>query len=94
VLELVEELRREKYARTGYVPVWELRRLVPASAGAEAARHDNLDPLLMRMRRDDRIRLVSIGDRSRATPEQLDESVPGDNETFFDIEVAHEHAAV
>jgi hypothetical protein len=37
--------------------------------------------------------MVAIGDLSRATREQLDASVPGENEIFFTVEVAREYAS-
>jgi DNA-binding MarR family transcriptional regulator len=92
LLELVEELRSERYLRTGMVPIWDLRRQVAARIGQEAATHATLDPLLKQLRRQDRVRLVSIADRSRATTDQLDDSIPGENETFFYVEFAHEYA--
>jgi predicted transcriptional regulator len=94
VLREIDELLREKHSRTGMVPIHELRRAVAAKYGPEASRHENLDPLLKQLRRDGRARLIAIGDRSRVTPEQLDDSIPGENETFFYVEAAHEHATV
>jgi hypothetical protein len=94
VLEAFEELRRERFARNGIVPVFELRRLLIARHGAEAGSHAALDPLLKQMRREKQLRMVAIGNLSQATTDQLDDSVPGENETFFYIEAAHEHAHV
>lgn len=89
-----EELRRERFARNGIVPVFELRRFVSARHGTSAASHAILDPLLKQMRREKRFRLIAIGDLSEATTDQLDDSVPGEHETFFYLESAHEHAQV
>ena len=83
VLETFRDLLREKYSRTGMVPVHEIRQRIGVKYGEAAARHDVLDPQIKRLRLDERVRLVAIGDRSQATPEQLDASVPGVNETFF-----------
>jgi hypothetical protein len=94
VLDAFEELRRERFARNGIVPVFELRRLLAARHGPEAGSHAVLDPILKQMRREKRLRLIAIGDLSEATIEQLDDSVPGENETFFYLEAAHEYAGV
>ena len=92
VLGAFEELRRERFARNGIVPVYELRRLLAARHGPTAGSHAALDPLLKQMRRDKRLRMIAIGDLSEATTDQLDDSVPGENETFFYIENADEYA--
>src|SRR3984957_12001835 len=94
VLEAFETLRRERFARNGIVPVFELRRLLIARHGTEAVSHATLDPLLKQMRREKRLRMIAIGDLSEATTDQLDDSLPGENETFFYIEAAHESAHV
>jgi hypothetical protein len=94
VIDAFEELRRERFARNGIVPVHELRRLLVARHGPEAGSHATLDPILKQMRREKQLRLIAIGDLSEATTEQLDDSVPGENETFFYLEAAHEYAGV
>jgi DNA-binding PadR family transcriptional regulator len=94
VLQELEELQRERFSAGGIVPVYALRRRLCEKYGAEAAGHDLLDPLLKRLRREKRLRLTAIGDRSQATEEQLADAVPGDNETFFYLEALHEHAHV
>jgi hypothetical protein len=92
VLNAFEDLRRERFARNGIVPVYELRRLLIARHGTEAGSHAVLDPLLKQMRREKRVRMIAIGDLSEATTDQLDDSVPGENETFFYLETADEYA--
>jgi hypothetical protein len=94
MLSEFDELRRGAHIRNGLVPICDLRQRIAAKYGANAALHETFDPLLMRLDREDRLRLVSIGDRSRVLPEQLNDSIPGENETFFFVEVAHEHATV
>jgi len=84
--DMLEELRSEKYSHRDSVPIWEMRELVAARFGPEAAKHAVFDPLLKQWRRENRIRLIAIGDRSRATPEQLAQSIPGENETFCFVE--------
>lgn len=86
VLTTFGEMLRSKHARTGLVPIHELRKTLAAQHGAERAGHESLDAVLMRLDHEDKIRLVAIGDRSRATPEQLADSIPGENETFFYVE--------
>jgi hypothetical protein len=94
ILRAFEDLRRERFARNGIVPVYELRRLLAARHGAETVSHAALDPLLKQLRRDKRLRMIAIGDLSEATTDQLDDSLPGENETFFYLETAHEYAHV
>jgi hypothetical protein len=74
---------REKHWHTAMVPIHEIRQRIAARQGERAARHDVLDERVRQLRREDRLRLISLSDLSRATPEQLADSIPGDNETFF-----------
>jgi len=83
ILAEFRELLREKHWHTGMVPIHEIRQRVAAGQGERAARHDVLDERVRQLRRADRLRLISLSDLSRATPEQLADSIPGDNETFF-----------
>ncbi len=83
VLSEFRELLREKHWHTGMVPIHEVRRRVATRNGEQAARHDVLDDRVRQLRRQERVRLISLSDLSRATPEQLADSIPGDNETFF-----------
>ncbi len=94
VLAVFGELRSERFARNGIVPVYELRRLLIARYGAETGSHAFLDPLLKKLRREKQLRLIAIGNLNDATPDQLNDSVPGENETFFYLEAAHEYAPV
>jgi uncharacterized protein (DUF2249 family) len=70
------------------VPVHELRAAIAAKYGPEAARHATLDRLLVELDRGEQVRLISIGDQSRATRQQLDDSIPGEGEVFFLIDRA------
>jgi hypothetical protein len=84
----IEGLRRERFARTGKVPVHELRAAIAAKYGPEAARHATLDRRLVELDRGEQVRLISIGDQGRATRQQLDDSIPGEGEVFFLIDRA------
>ena len=86
VLEALAELKSEKYARQDLVPVWELRRSIAEVYGSETASHEFFDRLLKDMRWRKVVRLVAIGDRSDATLEQMDESIPGEEEDLFYIQ--------
>jgi hypothetical protein len=88
LLAEIEGLRRERFARTGKVPVYELRAAVAAKYGPEAARHATLDRRLVELDRGEQVRLISIGDQGRATRQQLDDSIPGEGEVFFLIDRA------
>jgi hypothetical protein len=83
LIDEARELLRERHGHTGLVPIFELRRRIKAKFGDLSASHAELDGRLKRLRREYRLRLVSISDRSRATPEELSESVPGEEEMFF-----------
>jgi hypothetical protein len=90
ILAEFEELRREKYSHTGLVPIFEVRQRIAERFGPAAARHDVLDPQFQRLRQDERLRLVPISFLGDATPEQLNASIPGVNETLFYLEPADE----
>jgi hypothetical protein len=94
ILAEFETLLQERHGHQGRVPVYELRRHVADKFGPEAARHDRFDPVVKQLRQQNRIRLVSISDLRDATPEQLNDSIPGMNETFFYVEPAHEQPAL
>ena len=83
----VAHLRSGPYAGKDLIPIHEVRRLVAEHHGAEAAGHPAFDPLLMEMRSEDQLELIAISDNRRATSQQLDDSIPGVNETIFYIVV-------
>jgi hypothetical protein len=83
LLDEARVLLRDRHSHTGLVPIFELRRRVKMQFGDLAASHEELDGRLRRLRREHRVRLVSISDRSQATAEQLSDSVPGEDEMFY-----------
>jgi DNA-binding MarR family transcriptional regulator len=87
VLEEVAALRREKYAVTGLVPIPEVRAAVRDRLGPAAARHDVFDEAALGLWRAGRARLVPIADRSKATPDQLRDAIPGVGETLFYLDL-------
>jgi predicted transcriptional regulator len=92
VLEEFDDLLREKHSRDGMVPIHEVRARVRQKYGADLARHDVLDAEIQRLRREGKVRLSAIADLQQANQDQLDDSIPGVNETLFYIEPAHEEA--
>lgn len=82
------ELRREEYGHTGLVPIFRIRERIAAKYGPNTARHHELDEPILQLARDGRTRLVALADLQKATPEQLNASVPGVNETLFYLELA------
>ena len=58
-----------------------------AQALGHAEDRTALHSMIMRLDREDKMRLVSIGDRSRATPAQLARGIQGENETFLWVEM-------
>jgi len=83
----IEQLRQDKYAGKDLIPIHEVRRLVAEHHGAEAAGHPTFDPLIKRMRSEDELELIAISDNRDATQQQLDDSIPGMNETIFFVVV-------
>ncbi len=85
------ELLRGPFANLRMVPIHEIRRRVVEQYGTHAVSHAAFNDLLLELRRTDKLRLVSIDDRSRATTDQLRDSVFAVGETFFYAEQAHAH---
>lgn len=85
ITKYVDELRSDKYAGKSQIPIHEVRRLVADHHGEDAASHLAFDPLIKQMRSDGQLRLIAISDNRDATQEQLDDSIPGMNETLFYI---------
>jgi DNA-binding PadR family transcriptional regulator len=89
VMDTFHELLRGPYAGLRMVPIHEIRKRVAERFGAHVVSHTAFDERLLELRRTDRVNLVSIDDRSRATPDQLRDSVFAVGETFFYVEKAH-----
>lgn len=94
VLSTIETLRRERHQYSGMVPIHEIRAEVQRKFGAAAASHAQLDPLFYKLHREKRLHLLSIADHSKATQEQLQESITGVGEVLFYCEAANDHAIV
>jgi predicted transcriptional regulator len=90
VLAVFQELRRERYARSGLVPIHEVRARVAERFGSAAARHDLLDDVIQELWRQRRIGLEAISDLAGATQEQLNDSIPGVGNTTFYLEAPRE----
>lgn len=88
-----DELLRERYAVHGMVPIHEIRAAVRRKYGDAAARHDLFDTVLLEMRRRMHWRMIPISDRSRATAEELQDSVHGVGETLFYLEAERDTVA-
>lgn len=78
-------LQAGMYAGKDLIPIYEVRRIVAQHHGALAADHANLDPLLKQMRSEGQLRLLAISNSQDATQDQLDDSIPGMNQTLFYI---------
>ena len=85
IADYVAQLRSDLYAGKDLIPIHEVRRLVAEHHGAEAAGHPSFDPLIKQMRSEGQLRLIAISDNRDATQKQLDDSIPGMNETIFYI---------
>ncbi|MFO0824027.1 MAG: hypothetical protein U0792_13095 [Gemmataceae bacterium] len=93
VMDTFHELLRGPFATLRMVPIYEVRGEIAKRFGANGLSHAAFNDALLDLRRTDRVRLVSIDDRSRATPEQLRNSVFAVGETFFYMEKPSGHAA-
>jgi DNA-binding PadR family transcriptional regulator len=89
IMDIFHELLRERFANLDMVPIHEIRREVAERHGAYTASHAVFDDLFLGLRREKKLRLISISDRSRATFEQLRDSIVGVGETFFYAERTH-----
>jgi predicted transcriptional regulator len=89
-----EELYRERHHHRGLVPIHEVREGIAARFGPDSARHDVFDPQVQRLRQAGRVRIVPISDLRSATAAQLNDSIPGVNETLFYLEPTHEQPIV
>lgn len=94
VLDLFEELRRERHSRSGLVPIHEVRQRIAQRYSAAAARHDILDEVILGLWRDKRIGLEGISDLGSATEQQLNDSIPGVGNTIFYLEVPRDQPAL
>ncbi len=86
VMGEVEKGLSGKHAALRMVPIHEIRASLKAKHPDMT--DDQFNGLLLDMRRQKKVRLVSIDDRSRATPQQLAGSVFAVGETFFYVERA------
>jgi len=89
VMNIFHELLSGRFANLRMVPIHEIRSEVAKQFGPHAVSHADFNELLLDFRRTDRVRLISIDDRSRATPEQLRDSISALGETFFYVEKAN-----
>lgn len=90
VMDIFHELLRGRFANLRMVPIHEIRHEITNRLGTHAVSHADFNELLLDLRRTDKVRLISISDRSRATSEQLRDSVFAVGETFFYMEKAHD----
>ena len=83
--DFIAHLKADKYAGRDLIPIHEIRALVAHHHGPEAAGHPTFDPMIKRMRSEGEIRFIAISNNQDATSEQLEDSIPGLNETLFYI---------
>jgi hypothetical protein len=90
VLAEFQELRRERHARSGLVPIHEVRQRIAGRFGPTAARHDVLDDIILGLRQENRLGLLALSDLGAADEQQLNDSIQGVNGTLFYLEVPRE----
>jgi DNA-binding PadR family transcriptional regulator len=83
VMEIFHRLLRERHANDTRVPIHEVRAEVARLHGPSPAAHDTLDPVLNRLDKTGKVRLVEIDDRGRATAQQLQDSMHVSSGTLF-----------
>ena len=83
VMSIFDDLLRGQFANLRMVPIHEIRSEVAKRFGPRTVSHADFNEYLLDLRRADRVRLISIDDRSRATPDQLRDSISAVGETFF-----------
>lgn len=89
VMNIFHALLNGRFANLRMVPIHEIRSEVANQFGSHSVSHTDFNELLLELRRTDRMRLISIDDRSRATPDQLRDSITALGETFFYVEKAN-----
>ncbi|WP_422930237.1 hypothetical protein [Singulisphaera sp. PoT] len=87
ISKFLDQLRTGKYAGKDLIPIHELRQLVGSNLGEALATHAVFDRIVKEMRSDGQLEVIAISDNRDATQEQLDDSIPGMNETLFYIVV-------
>ena len=85
VMEIFHGLLRERYSNDSRVPIHEIRSGIADRFGSETASHKEFDGILLGLDLKGKVRLVSIDDRSRATPRQLQDSIPASEGTLFHV---------
>jgi hypothetical protein len=79
----INQLALDKYAGHDLIPIHEIRAIVARNHGPEAASHPAFDPIIKQMRSGGLLKIIAISDNRDATSQQLNDSIPGMNETLF-----------
>ena len=82
----IAQLQADQYAGRDQIPIHEVRALVARNHGEHAASHPVFDKLLKRMRSEGDLIITAIADSRHTSPEHLNDSIPGMNETLFFID--------
>ncbi len=86
VTEIFEVLLRERFANIRMVPIHEVRTAMAERFGPPTASHGVFDEVMHDLRRSGKARLIPIDDRSRATEQQLRDSIDAPVGTLFYVE--------
>lgn len=87
VIDHFNHLLKEKHGVIGMVPIHEVRAEIAKKYGKKAASHAVFDETLNDLRREGKIWMISASDRSKLTPQHLQDGVPGVGETFVWMEM-------
>lgn len=80
-----------KYKTSGLIPIHAIREEVREKHGEKAASHAELDKVIKEMHWEGKIKMLQIADNRDMTQKQLDDSVPGMNDTFAYIYLTDEY---
>lgn len=86
VRKIFAELKREEYAHTGLVPIPDVRRVIAARLGPDAARHDVLDEVIKGLVKSGALNIIPLNDATGVAIEDRNDAIPGSQETWYYLE--------
>jgi predicted transcriptional regulator len=87
VTKCIEQLRSNEFTGKDMIPIHAVRKSIASRHGDHAASHGVLDQIIKNLWSDGRLSVIAISDNRDATQQELNDSIPGMNETLFYIVV-------
>ncbi|MCE9532767.1 MAG: hypothetical protein K8T89_16850 [Planctomycetes bacterium] len=87
ILAAYQHLRTEKYFKTNAVPIFEVRQRIRSRFGEQNASHEVFDRAVLDLRKEGVFRLIEMSLSLGIPAEQLQDSIPGFEETLFYMEI-------